>query len=141
MILNLPTRSGSVSRAENDKFDDGLADEYAVKNGTLLLFEGADEANATFAGAYVLKNLSMNLVGTTTDNITTTTKIINEKTSGKFKRGEEKGYFKFGGSTIILLVNNVNIDEEIINNSNQNIETIVKMGEVIGTKIYKNKVK
>ena len=68
-------------------------------------------------------------------------KIINEKTSGKFKRGEEKGYFKFGGSTIILLVNNVNIDEEIINNSNENIETIVKMGEVIGTKVYKNKVK
>ena len=68
-------------------------------------------------------------------------KIINEKTSGKFKRGEEKGYFKFGGSTIILLVNNVNIDEEIINNSNENIETIVKMGEVIGTKVHKNKVK
>ena len=68
-------------------------------------------------------------------------KIINEKTSGKFKRGEEKGYFKFGGSTIILLVNNVKFDEEIINNSNENIETIVKMGEVIGTKVYKNKVK
>lgn len=72
LSLNLPTRSGSVSRAENDKFNDGLADEYAVKNGTLILFEGTDEANATFAGAYSLKNLSMNLVGTTEDNITTT---------------------------------------------------------------------
>ena len=58
-----------------------------------------------------------------------------------YQEWEEKGYFKFGGSTIILLVNNVNIDEEIINNSNENIETIVKMGEVIGTKVYKNKVK
>lgn len=75
LSLNLPTRSGSMSRAENDKFDDGLVDEYAVKNGTLLLFEGANEKDATFAGAYELKNLSMNLVGTTTDNITTTTKI------------------------------------------------------------------
>ena len=82
LSLNLPTRSGSVSRAENDNFDDGLADEYAVKNGTLLLFEGADEANATFAGAYVLKNLSMNLVGTTTDNITTTTKITQKINNG-----------------------------------------------------------
>lgn len=82
LSLNLPTRSGSMSRAENDKFNDGLADEYAVKNGTLILFEGTDEANATFAGAYELKNLSMNLVGTTTDNITTTTKITQKINNG-----------------------------------------------------------
>lgn len=82
LSLNLPTRSGSVSRAENDKFNDGLADEYAVKNGTLILFEGTDEANATFAGAYELKNLSMNLVGTTNGNITTTTKITQKINSG-----------------------------------------------------------
>ena len=82
LSLNLPTRSGSMSRAENDKFDDGLVDEYAVKNGTLILFEGAKEADATFAGAYKLNNLSMNLVGTTTDNITTTTKITQKINNG-----------------------------------------------------------
>ena len=82
LSLNLPTRSGSMSRAENDVFDDGLADEYAVKNGTLILFEGANEKDAKFAGAYELKNLSMNLVGTTTDNITTTTKITQKINSG-----------------------------------------------------------
>lgn len=82
LSLNLPTRSGSMSRAANDQFDDGLVDEYAVKNGTLLLFEGANEKDATFAGAYELKNLSMNLVGTTTDNITTTTKITQKINSG-----------------------------------------------------------
>lgn len=82
LSLNLPTRSGSMSRAENDNFNDGLADEYAVKNGTLILFEGANEKDATFAGAYELKNLSMNLVGTTTDNITTTTKIIQKINNG-----------------------------------------------------------
>ena len=82
LSLNLPTRSGSMSRAENDVFDDGLADEYAVKNGTLILFEGANEKDATFAGAYELKNLSMNLVGTTTDNITTTTKITQKINNG-----------------------------------------------------------
>lgn len=82
LSLNLPTRSGSMSRVENNKFNDGLADEYAVKNGTLILFEGADEASAKFAGAYTLKNLSMNLVGTTDDNITTTTKITQKINSG-----------------------------------------------------------
>ena len=82
LSLNLPTRSGSMSRAANDKFDDGLANEYAVKNGTLILFEGANEKDATFVGAYELKNLSMNLVGTTTDNITTTTKITQKINNG-----------------------------------------------------------
>lgn len=82
LSLNLPTRSGSMSRAENDNFDDGLANEYEVKNGTLILFEGADEASANFAGAYTLNNLSMNLVGTTDDNITTTTKITQKINSG-----------------------------------------------------------
>ena len=82
LSLNLPTRSGSMSRAQNDVFDDGLVNEYAVKNGTLILFEGANEADATFAGAYELKNLSMNLVGNTTDNITTTTKITQKISSG-----------------------------------------------------------
>lgn len=82
LSLNLPTRSGSVSRAENDEFNDGLADEYAVKNGTLILFEGANETDATFAGAYELKNLSMNLVDTNKDNITTTTKITQKINSG-----------------------------------------------------------
>lgn len=99
LSLNLPTRSGSVSRAENDKFDDGLTDEYAVKDGTLLLFEGTDEANATFAGAYELKNLSMNLVGTTTDNITTTTKITQKINSG-LADGTKKFY------AIVVLNNN-----------------------------------
>ena len=106
LSLNLPTRSGSMSRAVNDKFDDGLADEYAVKNGTLILFEGADEANAKFAGAYTLKNLSMNLVGTTDDNITTTTKITQKINSG-LADGTKKFY------AIVVLNNNgtLTVDE------------------------------
>lgn len=106
LSLNLPTRSGSMSRAENDKFNDGLADEYAVKNGTLILFEGANEADATFAGAYTLKNLSMNLVGTTDDNITTTTKITQKINSG-LADGTKKFY------AIVVLNNNetLTVDE------------------------------
>ena len=61
-------------------------------------------------------------------------KIINEKTSGKFKRGEEKGYFKFGGSTIILLVNNINIDENKLEVYDSSIADYVKKIDD-GTKI------
>lgn len=60
-------------------------------------------------------------------------KIVNHDIT-KFNRGDEKGYFLFGGSTVVLLFkeNTVNIDEDIIYNSDRGIETRVKLGEVIG---------
>lgn len=61
-------------------------------------------------------------------------KIINEHENYEFYKGEEKGYFKFGASTIILLIDNISIDKDILNNSANDIETIVKLGEKIGRK-------
>lgn len=59
-------------------------------------------------------------------------KIVNENIN-KFKKGEEKGHFEFGGSTIILLINKeIDINEKIIENSKMGIETIVKLGQYIG---------
>lgn len=59
-------------------------------------------------------------------------KICNEKKK-TFKKGEEKGHFEFGGSTIILLLEkDVKIDKKIIENTKKGIETIVKMGQKIG---------
>ncbi|MBE6054983.1 MAG: phosphatidylserine decarboxylase [Clostridium sartagoforme] len=54
----------------------------------------------------------------------------------KVNKGEEKGYFKFGGSTTILLFkkNTVKIDEDIINQTKLGYETMVLMGESIGKK-------
>lgn len=62
-------------------------------------------------------------------------KIVNLKKQS-FEKGEEKGYFEFGGSTIVLLFekDKVNIDQDIINNSLKNYETKVYMGEKIGVK-------
>lgn len=52
----------------------------------------------------------------------------------KFSRGDEKGMFEFGGSTIVLLLekDRAVIREDILNNSENNIETPVKYGEKIG---------
>jgi phosphatidylserine decarboxylase len=49
-------------------------------------------------------------------------------------KGEEKGYFKFGGSTIVLLFekSKINIDEDLLINTVKGYETTVKMGERIG---------
>lgn len=63
-------------------------------------------------------------------------KIHNLHENYNFKKGEEKGYFEFGGSTICLLVkpNIINIDKDILENSKNNIETIVHYREKIATK-------
>lgn len=65
-------------------------------------------------------------------------KITNFHSNNTFVRGSEKGRFEFGGSTIILLFENnrINLDNSIIQNSQNDIETIVKMGEKIGAKIF-----
>lgn len=61
-------------------------------------------------------------------------KIVNYQEQGKVTRGQEKGRFEFGGSTVILCVkeNVVKLDERILENSMNNIETVVKIGEKIG---------
>lgn len=64
-------------------------------------------------------------------------KITNFHSNNTFLRGEEKGRFEFGGSTIILLFekDKISLDKKIIENSQNNIETVVKMGQKIGEKI------
>lgn len=64
-------------------------------------------------------------------------KIVNLHQEHEFKRGEEKGKFLFGGSTIILMVKKdvVKIDDDIIKNSNDGIETVVKIGMKVGEKM------
>lgn len=63
-------------------------------------------------------------------------KIHNYHESGSVCRGQEKGRFEFGGSTIILLTEPgwVEIDRDLRENSLQGYETRVRMGEAIGRK-------
>ncbi|MFZ5969454.1 MAG: phosphatidylserine decarboxylase [Bacillota bacterium] len=53
------------------------------------------------------------------------------------QKGQEKGYFKFGGSTVImfLMKNTVNIDQDILKNTENGLETKLNMGETIGRRI------
>lgn len=60
-------------------------------------------------------------------------RIVNNHEVHTYKKGEEKGYFEFGGSTIVLLIkkNTIIVDEDILENSKEGVETIVKYGEGI----------
>lgn len=55
----------------------------------------------------------------------------------KFNKYDEKGFFEFGGSTIIQLIepNTIVLNEEIINNTKNDIETKVNIGQIIGNAI------
>ena len=62
-------------------------------------------------------------------------KITNVETkSVSVKKGQEKGWFEFGGSTIILLLQHgkVRLDYDLIENTENGYETVVRMGERIG---------
>lgn len=50
------------------------------------------------------------------------------------KKGEEKGFFKFGGSTVVLLFekNKIRIDKDLLMNTLKGYETSIKEGERIG---------
>ena len=61
-------------------------------------------------------------------------RIVNHHGAAEVRRGQEKGYFQFGGSTVVLLVEKgrLTVDSDILANSAEGAETIVKMGEKIG---------
>lgn len=63
-------------------------------------------------------------------------RIVNLEDEGIASRGKEKGFFEYGGSTIILLLKKdaAKISQHFIDNSQNGIETPVKMGECLGEK-------
>ena len=63
-------------------------------------------------------------------------RICNYHQVKQVKKGEEKGKFEFGGSTVVLILpkDSVVIDEDLLENTKEGYETLVKMGEHIGIK-------
>ena len=59
-----------------------------------------------------------------------------EEDSAQVKRGNEKGMFEFGGSTIVVMTEPgmTKPDKDIIQNTKVQAETLIKMGEPIGCK-------
>lgn len=61
-------------------------------------------------------------------------RIVNHQGKATVCRGQEKGFFQFGGSTVVVLLkeNTLRIDRDILENSEAGIETVVRYGEKIG---------
>lgn len=62
-------------------------------------------------------------------------KIIQSYKGKSFKRGQEKGYFLFGASTVIIIGEKGKWlpSVDILKNSEEQIETYIKLGDVVGT--------
>ncbi|KAF1944024.1 phosphatidylserine decarboxylase proenzyme [Clathrospora elynae] len=60
--------------------------------------------------------------------------VITRKKGEQVKRTEELGYFKFGGSTLLLLFEpgQMRYDEDLVDNSRSALETLVRVGMSIG---------
>lgn len=73
----------------NDKFADGLPEEFRVKDVILALFKGTDEASATCVSAYKVDQTAFDMVGTADDNVTSdrliVQKIVNPGVTGSEK--------------------------------------------------------
>jgi phosphatidylserine decarboxylase len=61
----------------------------------------------------------------------------NFKPYSAITKGEEKGYFSFGGSTIVLLFekDKINFADDLLTNTQNGLETSVRMGENIANSI------
>jgi len=75
-------------------------------------------------GQYIVAEVGATMVGS----------IIQSYKTKKVIKGQEKGYFLFGGSTVVLLFERgkIQIDSDLIKNTRKLLETEVKMGEKIG---------
>ena len=64
-------------------------------------------------------------------------RISNLHGARRVSRGEEKGHFDFGGSTIVMLVKPgvLRVDEDILRNNADGCETVIRYGERIGERI------
>ena len=111
VTLQLPSAQANTTRA-NEDFDDGVADEFEVKNAMLYIFKGSNEDDAVFVGQYVIgKGSDWEADGAPTtgkDNVTSTytkaTKISNELAEEMANTENTANYYAY------VIVNNPGVD-------------------------------
>ncbi len=121
--------SGLVSKTKEIKGRYFSVSPYALhQNFTRVFVENKREyltLQTKNKGEILLSPVGATMVGTIIETYTPNTNI---------KKGDEMGYFAFGGSTVVMLVDNQHftIDADILENTKKGIEMAVKMGERIG---------
>ncbi len=100
----------------------------ALREKVRLMFSNKREYTLIrndYAGDYIMAEVGATMVGS----------IVQTYKGKVVCKGQEKGYFKFGGSTVVLIFEKgkVKVDKDLLENTEHGFETAVKMGERIGT--------
>ena len=119
--------SGQIALSKKIEGDYYSVNPYALRKKVEIFFLNKREytiiSNPLF-GDVIMAEVGATMVGS-----------IEQTFKGSFiDKGEEKGFFKFGGSTVVLLFekSKISIDEDLLMNTAKGYETTVKMGEGIG---------
>lgn len=102
---------------------------YAVKERLSIYWENKREFSVLkteCAGDVLLCEVGATMVGS----------IVQAFTPGKaVLKGQEKGWFTFGGSTVVMLLekDKAKVDDDLIRNTMKGFETSIRMGEHIAT--------
>jgi len=80
--------------------------------------------NNDYFGDVIVSEVGATMVGS----------IIQTYKDDRVEKGQEKGYFKFGGSTVILFFKKgaIRIDQDLLENTKRGLETAILMGDQIG---------
>lgn len=99
---------------------------YAVKDRLKIYWENKRQYSLLYtaagAGDILICEVGATMVGSIVQSYEPDTDV---------RKGQEKGFFKFGGSTIIMLLEKGKavIDEDILKNTRNGFETSIKMGD------------
>ena len=101
---------------------------YAIKDNFGVFCENKRELTTLETSEYgdiLISEIGATMVGGIEQTYTPNSNV---------KKGEEKGYFTFGGSSVLLLFEKgkIKIDDDILKNTKNGYETKVYMGEKIG---------
>ncbi len=79
-------------------------------------------------GDVVMAEVGATMVGT----------IVQTYTGNVAWKGQEKGYFKFGGSSVVLIFEKgkIQIDDDLLKNTNNQLETAIFVGEHVASAVH-----
>lgn len=119
---------GFISKSKEIKGYYYSVSPHAIKKNFRIYCENKREYSILKTdkfGDIVISEIAATMVGGITQSYTPDSHV---------NKGQEKGYFYFGGSTVIMMFEKgkVIVDRDLIENSQNGIETKVYMGEKIG---------
>lgn len=118
----------AAGRISNSRCINGVyfsVSPHAVRDRLRIFWENKREISTLTtekAGDILISEVGATMVGGITQSYAPDTLV---------EKGQEKGWFTFGGSTVVLLFepDRVTIDADILSNTQKGLETTIKMGE------------